>query len=177
MCSDISGNNLSGSIPESWSAKTELKSIYVEPGNPQLCTTPPPNSTFQLCVAGDMACRTGQVAFTTHTVTCYAAPPPSGDFPAGGNGSSSDSTSGSTTGGSSFPIAAVAVPVAVVGVAALVGGFVVWRRRQWQQQQQQNAAAYGFPDKAPQARWARSAWAARGRASPHAGIASRLLTF
>ena len=145
-CSDISNNKLSGSIPETWASKTALKSVYMEPGNPGLCSTPPLNATFQLCVSGQLGCRDGPVPFEVHAETCYAPPPPPPSSPANqdaGNGTDSSSSGG---GGSSFPVAAVAVPVAVVAAAALAGGLLLWRRQKRRQEQQAVAGMQGDKD-------------------------------
>ena len=94
-----------------------LKSVVMQPGNPDMCTSLPVNATFSLCVEGDYFCT--ETPTPSNSPSCASSPPP------GGGGTGSDGT----TGGSSFPVAAVAVPVAVVGVVALIAGSLLWRRQ------------------------------------------------
>ena len=48
-------NMLSGSIPDSW-RNLRAKSVWVRPGNYQLCGSKPANATFELCKEIDGKC-------------------------------------------------------------------------------------------------------------------------
>ena len=114
----MNGNNLTGTIPPSWTSLPALQRVDVQPGNAGLCPRAPTNAQFHLCETGNVLCPALTV---TNSSACLAA---------NGSGSDSDGSSGgSSGGGSSFPVAAVAAPVAVVTVAAVVMGLLVWRRR------------------------------------------------
>lgn len=120
-CRTIYGNDLSGTIPASWSELANLQDIIVQPGNPDLCPTAPAGAPFQVCAAEDVLCLD---TLASDTAACAALPP-----------------SGSSDGGSSFPVAAVAVPVAVAGVVAAVAAGLLWRRRQRRRAAEQHAAS------------------------------------
>ena len=48
-------NMLSGTIPDSW-RNLRAKSVWVRPGNYQLCGSKPANATFELCKEIDGKC-------------------------------------------------------------------------------------------------------------------------
>ena len=128
-CSDISSNNITGTIPATWAQLGSLEKIILQPGNPALCPDAPANATFKLCdVTDDVLCIT---PLSLDAPACND----NGGGTGGGGGGSNGGDSGS--GGSSFPVAAVAVPVAVVAAAALAGGLLLWRRQKRRQQVQQ----------------------------------------
>ena len=116
-CRTITGNELSGSVPASWTQLDSLQKITMQPGNADMCTGLPAGATFKLCKAGDQLCLDQPVSNSSN---CLAPPPPA---PASG---------------SAFPVAAVAVPVSVVALAAIVAAGFVWRR---QRRRAQAAAA------------------------------------
>ena len=115
----MDGNNLTGTIPPSWTSLPALQRVDVQPGNAGLCPRAPTNAQFDLCEAGNVVCPALAV---TNSSACLAT---------NSSGSGSGGSSGGSSGGgsSSFPVAAVAAPVAVVTVAAVVMGLLVWRRR------------------------------------------------
>ena len=108
------GNNITGTVPASWTQLAALERIVMQPGNPDMCITLPQDATFSLCVAGDFMCLDKPGAI--HASNCQAVAATAASAPA------SDS--------SSFPVAAVAVPVAVVGAAAIAAvGLFAWQRQ------------------------------------------------
>ena len=124
-CRGLEGNNLTGTIPSSWTSLPALEQV-VASGNPNLCLVVPQNAHFMLCLEDNgfgyhAGCKTQPVA-STSSAACAG-------LTTNGAGSNSSGGSSSSGGGSSssFPVAAVAVPVAVVAVAVL--GLLLWRRR------------------------------------------------
>jgi hypothetical protein len=116
-CRTVTGNNLSGSVPDSWAQLASLDRITMQPGNPDMCTGLPPDAVFKLCKAGDQLCLDQPVSNSSN---CAPPPPPA---PASA---------------SSFPVVAVAVPVTMVVLAAIVAAGLLWRR---QRRRAQAAAA------------------------------------
>ena len=106
-CRTVTGNELSGSVPASWTQLASLEKITMQPGNPGMCTGLPPDAAFKLCKAGDQLCLDQPVSNSTN---CLAPPPPAPAI-------------------SGFPVVAVAVPVSVVAVAAIVAAGLLWRRQ------------------------------------------------
>lgn len=103
-CRVLTGNDLTGTVPASWTQLRSLRDVVVSPGNLGLCTAAPRGGQFTLCSSTDTLCLT-------------PLPP-------------DDDVCPDDLVGGSFPIAAVVVPVAVVGGAALAAaGFILWRRR------------------------------------------------
>ena len=114
MCRYIDGNNITGTVPASWTQLAALERIVMQPGNPDMCITLPQDATFSLCVAGDFMCLNKPEP--SNASNCQAVAATAASAPA------SDS--------SSFPVAAVAVPVAVVGAAAIAAvGLFAWQRQ------------------------------------------------
>ena len=58
-------NMLFGSIPDSW-RNLRAKSIWVRPGNYQLCGSKPANATFELCKEIDGKCEQLMLASLIH---------------------------------------------------------------------------------------------------------------
>lgn len=116
-CRVVDGNELSGPIPASWVALPALEHLYMQPGNPELCTDLPSGADFQLCTQGDLTCL-GDVQPSNNSA-CGS----------GGSSSSGDLSSSGGKGGSGPPVLAIAVPVAVVTALAAAGAGFVWLRR------------------------------------------------
>ena len=58
-------NMLHGAIPASWANLRALRSLWLRPGNYQLCGSAPPNAPFTLCKESNSHCaRPCLVAFS-----------------------------------------------------------------------------------------------------------------
>eukprot|EP00887_Chlorella_sp_A99_P005023 scaffold4.g5023.t1 len=119
----LAHNELTGSFPPSWALLSALMCVGVQPGNPGLCPSPPPNAAFRTCVDCGALCR-------TPNASACEPPAPSGgaddDSSAGADGGPA---SGAGDGGGGFPVAAVVGPVAAAAAAATTAGLFLWRRR------------------------------------------------
>ncbi|KAK2080725.1 hypothetical protein QBZ16_000579 [Prototheca wickerhamii] len=117
----IQRNQLTGTIPASWSQLPSLTALTVRPGNDGLCAALPEGSSIQFCEEQWGSC-TATDQTSAGNGSCVAPDPIS-------------------TGGSSFPVAAVVAPVvSVVVLGALLALFFWWRRRR---RRRQAAAAPG----------------------------------
>ncbi len=54
LCSDVSGNNLTGNV-NNWQGMSTLQRLVIQPGNPGLCLSGNQPS-FDLCSAADLSC-------------------------------------------------------------------------------------------------------------------------
>ncbi len=132
----VDGNNLEGSsgVPASWASMPRLSRVYLQPGNPGLCTQAPTGAAFKLCSNDDPFCRAGLQASDSPPGTCI------------------DSTVGAAReleegGSAAVPLAAIVTPiVASLAIAAAVAAavFVRWRSRRRQHEQGKHLGAQGM---------------------------------
>ena len=118
-CSTLTDNDLSGSIPASWTELASLEELTIQPGNEKLCPTRPEGANFVVCNSIDLLCD-GREELPSNSSYCAAGQ--AGAAAGGGGGDSSDGD------GDGFPVAAVAVPVAVACTLALALAGLAWRR-------------------------------------------------
>jgi hypothetical protein len=110
LCRSANHGDLTGSVPQSWAQMPALTTVFVQPGNPGLCTQLPEGANFKLCDEDDPLCHKPLQA--SDSTACIGTGSPDGS-------------------GSSVPLAAIVAPIVAAAMlaAAAAGALYAYRRR------------------------------------------------